>query len=129
MRRPGQSSESCCLDAIQRGLRICGLVAPGGGRRRRHIPAGSCGQKSPSLGQGKIVSVVRGLNAAQKVLILDGRKAELRSAVSGFLRLREKQNHVGMILNVDEKQNSRFLIAEASDLVFSGRMRLAAGYE
>lgn len=76
-----------------------------------------------------MVSVVRGFNAAQEVLNTDGRKAELYFAMSGFLRLGDKHNDVGMILDVDEKQDSGLFIAEASDSVFAGGMRLAGGYK
>lgn len=76
-----------------------------------------------------MVSVVRGLNAAQKMLVVDGRKIELYFAVSRLLRLGEKYNHVGAILEVDEKQNSRPLVAKTSDFVFAGGMCLPGGYE
>ena len=70
-----------------------------------------------------------GLNAAQEVLITDGRKGKLYFAMSRLLRLGEKHNHVAAILDAAEKQNSGLLIAEARDLVFTGRERLAGGYE
>lgn len=38
-----EQREPLRLDAIQRGLRSCGLVASGRGRRGRHAFAGSCG--------------------------------------------------------------------------------------
>ena len=124
-----EQRELLCLDAHQRGLRNCELVASRRGRRRRHTLAWSCGQKSLSLRNGEIVSVVRSFNAAQEVLNTDGRKGELNFAMSSFLRLGDKHNQVGMILDIDEKQNARLLIAQASDSVFACRMRLTGGYE
>lgn len=117
------------LNAKQRGLERSELVTSGRGRRGRHTLAGSWGQKSLPLRHGKIVSVVRGFNAAQEVPNTDGRKAELYFAMSSFLRLGDKHNDVGIILHVDEKQDSGLFIAEPSDSVFAGRMRLAGGYK
>lgn len=117
------------LNAKRRELERSELVTSGRGRRWRHTLAGSCGQKGLPLRQGKIVSVVRGFNAAQEVLNTDGRKAELYFAMSSFLGFGDKHNDVGMILHVDEKQDSGLFIAEPSDSVFAGRMRLAGGYK
>lgn len=116
-------------DAKQRGRKRSELVTSGRGRSGRHTLAGSGGQKSPGLRHGKIVSVVRGFNAAQDVLNTDGRKTEMYFAMSSFLRLGDKHNDVGMIHHVNEKQDSGLFIAEPSDSVFAGRMRLAGGYK
>lgn len=54
------------------------------------------------------------------MLVADGRKVELHFAVSRFLRLGEKHNPIRAIIEVDEKQNSRPLVAKSSDFVFAG---------
>lgn len=73
--------------------------------------------------------MVRGFNAAQEVLITDGRKVQLRFPVTSLLRLGAEHNRIAAILDVDEKQNSGLLIAKASDLVFTGGECLAGGHE
>lgn len=124
-----EQRELLCLDAKQRGLDSSELVASGRGRSGRHALAGSCGQKSTGLRRRQIISVIRGFNAAQVVLIIDGLKGELYFAMRIFLSLGEKHNRVGKILEVDEKQDSRPVIAEAVHFVFTGGMRLAGGHE
>lgn len=105
------------------------LVASRRGRRRRGALARNCRQERLSLRYEEGVSVVRGFNAAQEVLITDGRKGKLWFAISWILRLGEKRNKVVAILVVDEKQHSGLLIAEPDDFVFAGGERLAGGYE
>src|SRR5215472_8638777 len=112
----------------QQRMMSCELVAPGCGRSR-DVPLGICGQKSRGVRNGNIVSVIQSLNSAQEMLSVDLRKGELRLAVRSVMRLREKQNKVGVILLVDEKQNPGLLIAEARDSVFAGGKSLAGGHE
>src|SRR5690242_3910066 len=127
---PGREQrELLCLDAIQRGLRSCALVASRSRRRGRAALARSSRQERLGLRYGKSISVVRGLNATQEILITDGRKVELCFAVGRLLRLGEKRNKVGAIFVVDKKQDSGLVITEPDDFVFAGGERLAGGHE